>query len=104
MGRLYANFQVNNCEVLVILGETVDKAQRYAETLHLPFAVLADPERSVYHRYGLDKVYLLIQRTASVVVDREGRIRYLKKVTNPMTWLEESRDLQRVVHDLKGDG
>ncbi len=76
----------------MILGEGVEQAHRYAETLKLPFPVLADPDRRVYHRYGLDKVFL-VQRTASVVIDRQGIVRYLHSALNPFTWLQESREL-----------
>jgi peroxiredoxin len=89
-----------NCEVLLILGEPIDKVRRYAETLHLPFPVLSDPERSVYHSYGLDKAFNFIQRTASVVVDSKGTIQYLKLAYNPMTWLQESQELLRVVQNF----
>jgi alkyl hydroperoxide reductase subunit AhpC len=62
--------------------------------------VLSDPERSVYHSYGLDKAFIFIQRTASVVVDSKGAIQYLKLAYNPMTWLQESQELLRVVQNL----
>lgn len=86
--------------MLLILGDPVEKARRYSEILHLHFPVLADPERSVYHQFGLDKVFHFIQRTASVVIDRQGTIRYLKSATNPMTWLEESWELLAFVKSL----
>ena len=101
LGRLYKDFLNENCEVLLILGAPIEKAKQYAKALHLPFPVLADPERSVYQRYGLDKALLVIQRTASVVVDRNGTIQYLKQVTNPMTWLAESQGLIQVVRKLR---
>ena len=100
LGRLYKDFQAANCEILLILGEPVEKAKRYAETLHLPFPVLADPERDVYHRYGLEKAMVFIQRTASVVIDQSGTIRYLKTTTNPMVWLQESKELLEFVKTL----
>jgi peroxiredoxin Q/BCP len=93
LGRLYKDFQAAGAEVLVILGDTPDRALRYSESLHTPFPVLADPERDVYKVFGLEKAMLVIQRTASVVVDREGVIRYIKRATNPMTWLQESQEL-----------
>ena len=86
--------------MLLILGAPINEAIRYAESLHLPFPVLSDPERNVYHNYGLDKAFLFIQRTASVVVDRKGTIQYLKLTVNPMTWLQESRELLQVVQNL----
>ena len=100
LGRLYPELQAAGAEILVILGDSVERAKRYGTALNVPFPILADPSQAVYHRFGLDKALLVIQRTASVVVDRNGRIRYLKRATNPMTWLQESRELLQVVQRL----
>ncbi len=94
LGRHYAEIQAAGYEVLVILGESTDRAGSYTALLKLPFPVLADPDQVVYHRYGLDRVLFVIQRTASIVVDRAGIIRYLKEATNPMGWLTE---IQRMI-------
>jgi peroxiredoxin len=83
-------------QVLVILGDTLDRARQYAETLKTPFPVLADPERAVYHQYELDK-FIGIQRTASLIIDQNGMIRYLKRSINPMTWLQEIKELLQAV-------
>lgn len=104
LGRLYNEFQAANCEILLILGEPLGKAQRYAEILHLPFPVLADPERSVYHRYGLEKAMVFIQRSASIVLDRGGIIRYIRTATNPMVWLQESRELLNFIKSMPKNG
>ena len=104
LGRLYNDFKVANCEILLILGEPVEKAKRYAEILHLPFPVLSDPERRIYHRYGLEKAMIFIQRTASIVIDHGGVIRYLKSTTNPMVWLQESQELLSFVKSMAKEG
>ena len=104
LGRLFKEFQAANCEVLLILGDSIEKASRYVNSLHLPFPVLADPERNVYHRYGLEKVMVFIQRTASVVIDRNGVIRYVKIATNPMVWLQENQELLNFVKSMPKDG
>ena len=104
LGRMYQEFQSRGADVLVILGDTVQRAQHYGEALHLPFPVLADPERLVYHRYGLEKSLVLIQRTASIIVDQSGTIRYFKSATNPFTWLPETVELLQAVNHLKGQG
>jgi hypothetical protein len=54
-------------------------------------------KRAVYHRFDLEKNFIGIQRTASVIVDPNGVIQYLKRVTNPMTWLQESKELLQAV-------
>jgi peroxiredoxin len=104
LGRSFKEFQAANCEVLVILGDSLEKTRRYVDSLHLPFPVLADPERSIYHRYGLEKAMVFIQRTASVVIDRNGVIRYIKSTTNPMVWLQESQELLRFVKSIANAG
>jgi|SRR5215831_15129379 len=100
LGRLYPAFQAAGAAVLVILGDSPERVTRYGTSLGVPFPILADPDHEVYHRFDLERAYLVIQRTASVVVDRDGRIRYLKRATNPQTWLQESRELLQVVQGL----
>jgi peroxiredoxin len=100
LGRLYPQFQSAGAEILVILGAGTSQAKVYSESLHAPFPVLADPNRSVYKLFGLEKAMLVIQRTASVIVDRKGIIRYIKRVTNPMTWLQESTELVDFIKTL----
>jgi peroxiredoxin len=97
LGRLYKDFQAAGAEILVILGDTPERVRRYAEALKAPFPVLADPDRGVYHSYDLERAHVVIQRTASVVVDRQGVIQYVKRATNPMLWLQESGELLKFV-------
>ena len=93
LAKLYEPIKEADAEVVVILGDTLEKAKRYVDALKLPFPVLSDPERDVYRTYELEKYFYLVQRTASIVVDQEGIVKYLKRTTNPMTWLQESREL-----------
>jgi peroxiredoxin Q/BCP len=93
LGKFYEQFKEAGAEVVVVLGDTLERAQEYAKILNLPFPVLSDPERKVYHLYELEKYFLLVQRTASIVVDRSGRVKYLKRTTLPNVWLQESREL-----------
>jgi len=84
-------------QILIILGDTLDRTRRYAEALKTPFPILADPNHAVYHRFQLEKNFIGIQRTASVIVDQNGMIRYIKRSLNPMTWLQESKELIQAV-------
>jgi len=98
---MFKDFQAAGATVLVILGDSPERAVKYVEQLKVPFPVLADPDRSVYQVFELDKVAFVIQRTASVVVDREGLIQYIKRTVNPMTWLQESRELLEFVNGME---
>lgn len=93
LGQLYEQFRESGTEIIVILGEGMKKAREYAESIGLPFPILCDPDRAVYHLYELEKYFLLFQRTASLVVDKDGVVRYLKRTTVPNIWLQESREL-----------
>jgi peroxiredoxin Q/BCP len=97
LGRMNDEFVKAGAQILIVLGDTLERAHKYAETLKTPFPILADPERAVYHRFELVKNFIGIQRTASVIVDQNGVIRYLKRSTNPMIWLQESKELLQAV-------
>jgi peroxiredoxin len=84
-------------QVLVILGGSLERAGKYAESLKVPFPVLADPERKIYHQFELTKNFIGIQHTASIIADPNGVITYIKRAMNPMTWLQESRELVREI-------
>ena len=92
-----AEFVKAGVQVLVILGDTLERAGRYAESLKAPFPVLADPERTIYHKFELQKNFIGIQHTASIIVDPNGVITYIKRAMNPMTWLQESNELIRII-------
>ena len=91
LGRMNDEFVRAGANILIILGDTLKRANQYAESLKTPFPILADPKREVYQRFELDKNFIGIQRTASVIVDQKGTIGYLKRSLNPMTWLQESK-------------
>jgi peroxiredoxin len=97
LGRLNDELVKAGVQILIILGDTLERASKYAETLKTPYPVLADPERVIYHRFELQKNFIGIQRTASVVVDQNGVIRYIKRTVNPMTWLQESKEIVQAV-------
>ena len=100
LGRMYEQFKEAGTEVIVILGEGIEKAREYANEIGLPFPILCDPDRAVYNLYELEKYFLLFQRTASLVVDKDGIVRYLKRTTVPNVWLQESRELLGFIFSL----
>ncbi len=100
LGRMVEQFREAGAEIIVILGEDVEKAREYAEGINLPFPILSDPNRDIYHLYELEKYFLLFQRTASLVVDKDGLVRYLKRTTVPNVWLQETRELYGFVDSL----
>lgn len=99
LGRLNEEFTKSGFHVLVVLGESLDQAKNYKDLLKVPFPILADPDREVYHRFEMTRNFIGLQRTASIVLDEIGIIRYLKRVYNPLTWLQESQEIEHVVQN-----
>ena len=100
LGAMHAQFREAGAEIIVILGDNLEITKEYAAGLNLPFPILSDPNRKVYHLYELEKYFLLFQRTASLVVDKDGIVRYLKRTTLPNVWMQETRELFGFVDSL----
>lgn len=97
LGRLYSELLSKNVEVVVIGGGDLATAQRLANTYKLPFAVVADSEREIYHKYGLHKAVGFLQRSGSILVDRTGVVRYVQRATLPTGGFNKTELLNAVV-------
>jgi peroxiredoxin len=93
LNHLYPTLQACDAEVMVIGSGRQAEAQQLAATLRVPFPVLADPDRAVYRRYGIEKVLGVWQRNGIVVVDIHGQVTYLRLTTIP-TALDEAAVLK----------
>lgn len=96
LGRMYEQLQAQDVEVLVIGGGSREDAERLSRMFKLPFPVLADPDRSVYGSYGLNKALLFIQRSGTFLIDRPGIVRYIHQVTNPQASVDKAELLREV--------
>ena len=99
LGRMYPELQAQGVEVVVVGGGELPAGQRLAETFKLPFAVASDPDRGIYHRYGLDKAAGVIQRSGSILVDQQGNVRYIQRATLPTGALDKA-ELQTAIAGL----
>ncbi len=83
---------------MVVIGPgTAEQARRYARRLRLPFPVAADPARSVYQAFALERVLArTIQRSGVFLVDGAGIIRYAHTATNPWIALSLRQVFQRL--------
>jgi hypothetical protein len=68
--------------------------------LKLPFPVLADPSGDGYAHFGFGKSLLIVQQSGLVLIDREGIVRYLRRVVNP----GDALDMYGLTESLKALG
>ena len=59
LAKFYEQIQEAGAEVIVILGDTLVKAETYVDALKLPFPVLSDPEREVYRVMSWKNIFCL---------------------------------------------
>ena len=83
----------------VILGVSADDGQShraFAEKFHLPFSILADPDKRIIGAYGVKWPLLGIAKRVTFLIDRQGVVR--KVITDIRT---KDHD-QQVLTMLKG--
>ena len=95
LGRINQELKSRDTDVLVIGGGSAAAATKLGRSLKLPFPVLADPDRAVYGSFGLDK-RLFIQRSATVLIDKKGTIRYILRATNPRASFDKDELLKAI--------
>ena len=95
LGRINQELKSSDTDVLVIGGGSAATATKLGQSLRLPFPVLADPDRVVFGSFGLDK-RLLIQTSATVLIDKKGTIRYILRATNPRNSFDKDELLNAV--------
>ncbi len=83
LAKLQAELSLTGTRTIMIGGGNYDAAQKVAKRYKLPFPVFGDPDRSIYHKYNLDKSMLIVQKSGTVLVDKAGTIRYIHRSTNP---------------------
>jgi peroxiredoxin len=87
LGLHHQKLREHNVEVLVIGGGGQARAQAMVSKFRLPFPVLADPDREVYRQYYLSKKLVMMQQSGTMLIDKQGVIRYIKRFTNPQAWM-----------------
>ena len=63
-------------------------AKSVAASLKLPYPLLYDPKAEVFARFGFEKRLFVIQQSGTVLVDRSGVVRYVRRTANPLASLD----------------
>jgi peroxiredoxin Q/BCP len=92
----FAALQAAGAVVLGVSADTGESHRAFAEKFHLPFSLLADPERRIIEAYGVKMPLLGFAKRVTFLIDRQGVVR--KVITDTRT---KDHD-QQVLALLKG--
>ncbi len=74
----YAEFEKRNTRIVVVGPEDENSFATYWQNNSLPFIGLPDPKASVLKLYGQEvNLFKLGRMPAQVIVDRDGRVRFV---------------------------
>ncbi len=63
--------------VLGVSGDDVKSKKAFAEKYHLPFSILADPDKKIIEAYGVKMALLGLARRVTFIIDKAGTIRHI---------------------------
>lgn len=85
---------------IIAVGPGSDaSADRIKSLFKLHYQLFGDRRASVYGLFGFRKVLAVIQQSGTVVIDRQGIIRYLHRTPNPQDALR-MKDVLAKLSDL----
>lgn len=71
----FSALQAAGAVILGVSADTTESHKAFAEKFHLPFSLLADPDRRIIEAYGVKMPLLGMARRVTILIDRHGTIR-----------------------------
>ncbi len=79
----HAGLQAAGAVVLGVSSDDVKSHAAFAAKYHLPFSLLADPDKAIIKAYGVKMFGLGIAKRVTFVIDRQGVIRKIFRDVKP---------------------
>ena len=96
----YSEFEKRNTQVIVLGPEDAAAFKAYWNQNQLPFIGLPDPKASVLKLYGQEiNLFKLGRMPAQVIVDRQGKVRFVH-YGHSMSDIPENREVLELVDQL----
>jgi peroxiredoxin len=104
LGAALSEVEKTGVEIVVVSPDPSQRSQQVAERLHLAYRFVADRDLAVARRYGLVHAHggpggQDVPRPATVVLDRDGVVRWLS-VTRNFQVRPDPADVLRAVRSL----
>lgn len=71
----FSALQAAGAVILGVSADTTESHKAFAEKFHLPFSLLADPDRRIIEAYVVKMPLLGMARRVTILIDRQGTIR-----------------------------
>ena len=71
----FSALQAAGAVILGVSADTTESHKAFAEKFHLPFSLLADPDRRIIEAYGVKMPLLGMARRVTILIDRQGIVR-----------------------------
>jgi peroxiredoxin Q/BCP len=71
----FSALQAAGAVILGVSADTTESHKAFAEKFHLPFSLLADPDRRIIEASGVKMPLLGMARRVTILIDRQGTIR-----------------------------
>ncbi|HEX4845962.1 MAG TPA: peroxiredoxin [Geothrix sp.] len=70
----FSALQAAGAVILGVSADTTESHKAFAEKFHLPFSLLADPDRRIIEAYGVKMPLLGMARRVTILIDRKGTV------------------------------
>jgi len=71
----FAAIQAAGAVILGVSGDSTESHRTFAEKFHLPFSILADPDKRIIEAYGVKMPLVGFARRVTFLIDRKGVVR-----------------------------
>jgi len=88
LGRMKTELDRRDATVLILGGGSATAARMAARFLKTPWPLLVDDGRAVCREFGLGRGLAVINESGTVLVDRDGIVRYARSGLNPFKALD----------------
>jgi len=79
----YQKVRELNAEVLGVSVDSVDSHQKFTDKFHLPFQLVADPDKSITKAYGVLNDKSNMARRVTFIIDEQGKIAKVFETVKP---------------------
>lgn len=83
--------------VLGVSGDDVKSKKAFAEKYHLPFSILADPDKKILEAYGVKMPIIGLAKRVTFIIDKQGVIRHILTDVNTGAADKQVLDLLRTL-------